>query len=396
MIVPLLLTLPWVAILAFLLLAVRLPRKLPEPEAGSGGGEEEWPSVTIVVPARNEARNIQRVLASLAASDYPDFDVIVVDDRSEDGTAELARAVEPGNAARIRVVDGEELPDGWLGKPWACHQGAQLSDGSVLLFTDADTWHGPLLLRRAIQAMREEDAHLLSVAGKQLMLSFWERLVQPQIFTGMLFRYWNQRRPWTPDRWRDAIANGQYILVDRAAYQAEGGHEALKGEVVEDLRMAQRWVRQGRRVRLRMAEDAFATRMYTSLKELVEGWSKNVVLGGLATLPEGIVRKGAPAVLFITGLLLWVVPAAVLGTTLLVPLGDTVTAWAAVTVGVSLLTWVLISLRMGVAPVYGLLYPLGAAVSSYIFLRAWRRGGAVEWKGRSYEVEPAAVMAEPE
>jgi len=343
--------------------------------------------VSVVVPARNEARNLPGLLASLAAADYPDFEIVVVDDRSTDGTRELARRAARGNARALTVVEGRELPEAWLGKPWACHQGAEAATGDLLLFTDADTWHGPRLLRRAVQGMREDGAHLLTVAGRQRMLSFWERLVQPQIFTGMLFRYRDQRRALPPERWRDAIANGQFILVPREAYEAEGGHRALRGEVVEDLRMAQRWVRNGRRVSVRMAEDDFATRMYASLAELTEGWSKNIVLGGAATLPAGWLRRVMAPLAILTGVVLWIAPPAVLAAAIPAGLQSGWTAWAAGATGLSAVAWMLVSWRMSVPPLYGLLYPLGAAASLRILLRSWRRGRDVEWKGRRYRVD---------
>lgn len=378
--------LPWLGFLGFLLVGVRLPRPLPPPP-GAGSRAGSWPRVSVVVPARNEARNLPGLLASLAAADYPDFEIVVVDDRSTDGTRELARRAARGNARALTVVEGRELPEAWLGKPWACHQGAEAATGDLLLFTDADTWHGPRLLRRAVQGMREDGAHLLTVAGRQRMLSFWERLVQPQIFTGMLFRYRDQRRALPPERWRDAIANGQFILVPREAYEAEGGHRALRGEVVEDLRMAQRWVRNGRRVSVRMAEDDFATRMYASLAELTEGWSKNIVLGGAATLPAGWLRRVMAPLAILTGVVLWIAPPAVLAAAIPAGLQSGWTAWAAGATGLSAVAWVLVSWRMSVPPLYGLLYPLGAAASLRILLRSWRRGRDVEWKGRRYRVD---------
>ncbi len=386
--------LPWVAVLSFLVLGVRLPRPLP-PLRARVGGEPPLPSVSVVVPARNEARNIQRVLASLAASDHPDFEIVVVDDRSEDGTAELARQVPRGTAHRILVLSGADLPEGWLGKPWACHQGATAATGDLLLFTDADTWHGPQLLRKAVWAMEEDSAHLLSVAGRQLMLTFWERLVQPQIFMGMLVRYRDQRDPLPPERWRSAIANGQYILVRRPAYEAEGGHGAVRGEVVEDMRLAQRWVRRGRRVSVRMGERDFATRMYASLGELVEGWSKNILLGGLATLPEGWLRRWVPLLGILTGWTLWLAPPLALVFALVFPGASGLLPWATGVVGLSALTWALISRRMGVPAGFGLLYPLGAAVASWILVRAWILGGTITWKGRRYSLDPRSVMGEP-
>jgi chlorobactene glucosyltransferase len=112
----LLLAFPWIAVLIFLVLFTRVPSELPLADALD---PERALRVSVVIPARNEAVNIENCLASIAASTYPDFEIIVVDDRSGDGTAALARSVPTGNAGRITVIDGKELPEGWLGKPWA-------------------------------------------------------------------------------------------------------------------------------------------------------------------------------------------------------------------------------------------------------------------------------------
>jgi chlorobactene glucosyltransferase len=386
--------LPWLAFLVWLVGVVRLPRPLPGLKS-SVGSPVPLRRVSVIVPARNEVRNIEKVLSSLAASDYPDFEIVVVDDRSDDGTAELARAVDPGNADAIHIVEGEELPAGWLGKPWACHQGALAASGDLLLFTDADTWHGPQLLRRAVVALQQDDAHMLSVAGRQLMLSFWERMVQPQVFTGMLFRYPRQQQPVTPERWRDAIANGQFILVPRHVYAREGGHAAVRGEVVEDMRMAQRWARAGRRVSVRMAEDAFSTRMYASLDEILEGWTKNIVLGGMATLEKGWVRRASPVVALVLAGLVWLVPPIVFIASLLGLVTGFAATWATGAVVLSVVTWGLIKWRMGAPAALGLLYPLGVVVLMRIMWRAWRQEGQVAWKGREYRLDPDAVMGDP-
>lgn len=377
MLLPLLLTLPWLGLLAFMGLLVRLPRPLPT------GAPTHTPSVTVVVPARNEAVNIQTCLGSLVASTYPDFEVVVVDDRSEDGTGDLARAVGTGNARKVTVVSGEAVPEGWLGKPWACAQGARVATGELLLFTDADTVHGPDLLARAVAGMEEDDADVMTVAGRQIMGSFWERLVQPQVFTTMAFRYFNAERSVARGRWRDAIANGQYLLFRRKAYDALGGHGAVKDEVVEDLAMAQHTVRSGRKLRLRMAEDAFATRMYRSLGELVAGWSKNILMGGLQSIHPKLRWLVAPTSV-VTASILWFLPPVALVASLMDVGGSGLQAWAAGAVSLSIVFWMAVTARMGAAFWYGVLYPLGAAVGMYIFLRSWVRGRNVEWKGRAY------------
>jgi chlorobactene glucosyltransferase len=381
MLLPLLLVTPWLALLAFLVLRVRLPSALP---AGPPVGT---PKVSVIVPARDEAVNIEACVRSLVRSTYRDFEVIVVDDRSDDDTAARARSVDAGSASGLTIVHGDELPEGWMGKPWACWQGARTARGDLLLFTDADTLHTPELLERAVAAMEAGRADVVTVVGRQLMETFWERLVQPQVFMTMLLRYFDVERWIGQGRWRDAIANGQFILFRRDAYEALGGHEAVRDEVVEDLALAQRVVRSGRRLGLHSGEAELATRMYRSLAELVAGWSKNILIGGLRTMPPAVRPFVAPTSALV-GATLWLLPPVVLF--VVAPLGvggGGLFTWAACTVLVSAVFWAVFTARMGAPFAYGLLYPLGAAVGMYIFLRAWRRGRRVEWKGRTYVVE---------
>lgn len=385
MLLPVLLALPWLALLVFLVFVVRLPREIPL------GPPARTPSVSVIVPARNEAVNIDTLLGSVTASTYPDFEVVVVDDRSDDGTGTLARAHARGTARRITVVDGVELPEGWLGKPWACRQGARAATGDLLLFTDADTVHAPDLLARAVAAMEEDGADVLTVTGRQLMGSFWERLVQPQIFLTMVFRFYDAERTVRSGRWRDAIANGQFLLFKRATYEAIGGHEAVKDEVVEDQMLAQRVMRDGHRLSLRLAETAFATRMYRSLGELVAGWSKNIFIAGLQTVPPRLRPFVAPSSVVVGGGL-WLAPPVVLALALGGVGGEGLLWWSGIVVAVSAFFWGLFTVRMGAPFWYGFLYPLGAAVGMHIFLRSWRRGRNVEWKGRAYVVKDVAEV----
>ncbi len=378
-----LLSLPWVALVVFVLLRVRLPRDLPKHDSP----REDPPPVSVIVPARDEALNIERCMRSLCASEYARFEVIVVDDRSEDGTGDLARSVGPGSAERVEIVEGAEVPEGWLGKPWACWQGAQRARGDLLLFTDADTVHGARLLGRSVAALEEEGADLVTVAGKQIMDSFWERIVQPQIFMTMLLRFHDVVRSTERGRWRDAIANGQFLLFRRAAYEEMGGHKAVKDEVAEDLALAQLAVRGGHRLVLRMAEGDLSTRMYRSLSEMVRGWTKNLVMGGLQTIAPGLRPIVAPGTLVVV-VGLWIAPPVMLVLSLAGLGGSGMLPWAALVTGISVLFWALFTRRMGAPARYGLLYPLGALVHAFIYVRSWSRGRRVRWKGRSYVLRP--------
>jgi chlorobactene glucosyltransferase len=376
---------PWLGLLGFLLLRVRLPRSLPPVRPARA------PLVSVVVPARNEAVNIEACVESLTRSTYPMFDVLVVDDRSDDGTGDLVRAMDRGRARGLEVIGGEALPSGWLGKPWACWQGARAAEGELILFTDADTVHGVDLLERAVAGLEDSGADLLTLSGRQLMGSFWERLVQPQIFFSMLLRFHDVERAAARGRWRSVIANGQFMLFRGEAYRELGGHEAVKGEVVEDLAFAQLVVRRGLSLAVRMAESSFSTRMYRSLGELVSGWSKNILLGGLQTMPPLLRPMVAPASA-VAGVGLWLLPPVALAWSLLALGGDALLVWSATTVALSAAIWAMFTARMGAPAVYGLLYPLGASVGMVIFLRAWIRGRRVEWKGRAYVVRPPAEV----
>ena len=251
----------------------------------------------MIVLARNEAHNIAACVRSLVASDYPSFEIVVVDDRSEDGTGAVARTVEVGRATRKIIVDGTPLPPGWFGKQWACWQGVQEARGELLLFTDADTLHGECLMARAVAGLHRDSADCLTIIGRQVMGSFWERLVQPQIFALLALRYPVMgRKPLDQRRWRSAISNGQYLLFQRESYQEIGGHAAVRYEAAEDLRIAQHMVRLGRCLVVRSAHEDFATRMYRGLGEIVAGWSKNMVQAGLQTIPRGL-RSSVPVLI---------------------------------------------------------------------------------------------------
>jgi len=339
----------------------------------------------VIIPARNEAVNIETCVGSVGASEYEDFEIIVVDDRSEDGTGDLARSLPAGNASRLQVVDGAELPEGWLGKPWACAQGAALARGELVLFTDADTTHGPGLLSRAVQGMKEDGADLLTLLGRQLMETFWEKAVQPHVFLMMVFRYPDFERLGKGGHWRDAIANGQYMLFRRSVYDELGGHEAVRGRVVEDQSLAQLVKRRGRKISVRSAED-LATRMYRSLGEVVRGWSKNIVQGGKASLPRMLQPVMVP-VTFLVALGLWMAPPVCLLLSLVGMGGSSLLLWSAATVSISVLVFAFFTRQMEGPVLYGLTYPLGSAVALYIVMRAWIRGSRVEWKGREYRLD---------
>ncbi len=342
--------------------------------------------LSVIIPARDEATTIDTVVRSVLASTYEPLEVIVVDDRSSDATAAIVERIA-GEDTRLRLVRGEELPPGWFGKPRACWQGYRAARGEILVFTDADTRHEPPLLEHAVGALQSERADLLTVAAHQVCLGFWERVVMPQIWLLLGVRY-NPARVNRARRPRDVIANGQFIMMTRDAYEAIGTHEAVRDEVAEDLALAQRCVAGGRKLWFAYATALIETRMYRSLAHLVEGWVKNVYLGARRSFPDEPVLRALVPVLLALPMLFWLLPPATLLWALATgaPLTG-VGAAALLATAMSAGFWMLMAFGMRIPPLYGLGYPLGALVVLFIVARSISRGRrTVEWKGRTYHL----------
>ena len=371
----LLLAVPWIAVLWVVVRRYATRGPLLQGYAPRPNG----PSLSVIIPARDEALNIERCLRSVLAAAYAPLEIIVVDDHSSDDTAEIVRriAAAPEVRKRVRLVQGVELPPGWFGKQWALVQGYRIATGDLVLFADADTKHEPELIARAVTALRTEHVDLVSVIPRQEMETFWERLVQPHVFFALQARVGNLGQVNRTRTVWNAIANGQFILTTQVAYEAVGTHAAVRDSVAEDVMLAQAFVRGGRDIFLLHAQDYMATRMYRSLSEIVGGWSKNLALGApLMAPPVAIVRRLLPYLMWLP-VLAWIGP----------PLAWLAWGWdfTLIAMAASLWTWLEIYRREQAPWWYALLYPAGAGIVAYIMLRsAWRGKKKVEWRGRLY------------
>jgi chlorobactene glucosyltransferase len=345
------------------------------------------PRVSVILPARNEAAHITACVRAIRQSTWPNLELIVVDDHSTDGTGALAREAALGDA-RVRVVPAPDLPAGWFGKQWACQVGAEQASGSLLLFTDADTRHAADLVTRLVAVRAQRDAELMSVAGRQDMVTVWEQAVQPSVFALILLRYGGATALEGARRASDVIANGQCFMISRAGYDAVGRHEAVRAFVAEDLMMAQAVWRAGRRVSLVMGVDQLSTRMYDGLGPLMRGWGKNIYAGGRFAVRGGALGR------LLYPLLLPLFPLALLApfVTLLAALAQlasghaagSLLAWSVLASSGVLCTFVLAN-RLNRDPIgRALLAPLGALVLLVICLQAIGRGRRVAWKDRDY------------
>jgi chlorobactene glucosyltransferase len=371
---------PWVVLPVATILRARHSRSLDDESAAAPA---DAPRVSVVIPARNEAHNIERCVRSALATEYPRLEVVAVDDHSTDGTGAILARISDGDA-RLRVVTPEPLPADWFGKQWACTAGANASTGDVIAFFDADTEQAPDLIPRAVNAMRSRDADLLTVAGDQELGSFWERVIQPQVFAVMLTRYGGTETVNASRHASDKIANGQCIFVRRSAYEATGGHAAVKDKVAEDLAMAQRYFRTGHRAFLVLGLDQLSTRMYTSLRELIDGWGKNLFAGGRDSVPGGAVGRSLAPLLLCSPWIGALVPPIVLVLSLAGTFGYGALVWSSIATGATLLWWVGVYTLLRRSPLFALLYPLGALMMLYISLGAIIRGRRVRWKDREY------------
>ncbi len=348
-----------------------------EPE---GPPDENSLSVSVCIPARNEALNIGHCVEAILASEYPNFEIIVVDDRSDDGTGEVARSVAP-NDSRVRIVDGSEPQIGWAGKPWACFRAAKESKGAWVIFVDADVRVHPKAIQALMETANSQELAMLSVFGTWIVEGFWERVLIPAV--GWLIRGSINLDNVNNIAHPDAFANGQLIAIRRDAYFSIGGHKSVHNEVLEDVRLAEVVKRNGFSTQVRPASWAFRVRLYRTLSEIINGYTKN--------LYEGLGRRpsagfGAAVFLFVCALLpvvmavVFTVGVFALEWTVVTPLQ---LAWLW---GISILQWAFRFRQEkmdGRSGTIAWAHPLANILLIWILLRSTMKI-SVNWKGRSF------------
>jgi chlorobactene glucosyltransferase len=356
-----------------IVLAMQMPRLDPAPPAVTA---EARPRVSVVIAARNEELDLPATLDCLLAQDYPNLEIIVVEDGSTDRTGDVIDARAP----RVRRVNPPPLPEGWVGKNWACWSGAREATGEWLLFEDADVRTHPAAVRTTLEWAEREHADLATIAPKLDMRSFWERLVLP-FYVQVVLTYFRTPRVNLPHS-RSAMANGQFWLTPRSVYYAMGGHEAVRPVVLEDVAIARRYRGAGRTLRVAWAPLLAETRMYRNRTEMFEGLLKNV---------HGTSFSAGRIAVSLAGLIgFFLVPLALLPFALLT--GSLVLVVMGGFLYFALFgKHVVFSRTIGAPAVYGLLYPV--AVTYYVVLLATSlarglRHKPVAWKGRSYPMDP--------
>lgn len=332
------------------------------------------PKISVLIPARNEEMRLRPCLSTLSDSDYPILEILVLDDHSTDGTTQLVAHRAKGDP-RIRLLAGENLPDGWVGKPWACHQLAREAKGEYLLFVDADTRFSDITIAHAVNLAHQTKADLISLWPYLEAHTWSERLVIPFVHLFILFYLPHWIR--APLRSLGA-ANGQFVLFRREAYEKIKGHESVRHHMVEDIGIARNLRQAGAKIlNLDGTNPGHAIalvrcRMYTRFSEVWEGFTKNLYPSFDGNIPAFLFFQLIQVVVFLAPFLLLLTPYR----------GPLV--WTEVAI--------ILALRFSLAHRFrqsylgALLHPLGQSLVLVIAMNSWLQAlrGKLPWKGRHY------------
>jgi len=369
----LLLTLAIFPLTFFALVAIlntfSFPRISPR---STSGPDSSQPFISVLIPMRNEAEVIAETLKTLRTQDYSNFEVLLLDDGSTDGSAMVAQASLETDP-RFKIIAGQKLPAGWLGKNWACQQLAERATGDILLFSDADVRWSPWALSALNAEMQTTHADLLTVWPRQETISWSERLVIP-LMNFSIFAYLPalavHHIPWPVF----AAAIGQCLMFQRAAYLKTGGHHAIRASITDDMAFAYRV--KGLRLRFRMADGAglLTCRMYRSWAEVRNGYAKNILAGHGNSLTFLVFSTVFHCWVFVLPWF-WLVVGLLNGR--LIPAALTCLL-------LGLLTRVLSAVFSKQRPLDALFLPASVLLMSLIAARAvyWHFTGGPQWKGR--------------
>jgi len=334
------------------------------------------PRVSVLVPARNEARVIERCVTSLLEQDYPDFDVLVLDDGSTDGTGEILHRLASADQ-RLLVLEGRPLPAGWIGKHWACQQLLEKADGEYVLFVDADTWHHPSAVRNGVARMLTGQLDLLSAIPREVVGTFGELLTVPMPVWSFfaLLPMWLAFHTEMPVL---ASAIGQYMMFRTTSLRQVGGYERVRSNAVDDLSLARLIKASKMRWRLADGTNRVFCRMYEGLQESVRGFSKNLYA----------VFYHNPLLLtfvWLVVLLVYSAPIVVLAAAAIgyaIPLQGIVTALGAV--ALSILQWGIIAVRFRFSWALSMTWIIGQPICVFIAFRSMVQSltRRTSWKDR--------------
>jgi hypothetical protein len=333
------------------------------------------PLLSVIFAARDEAEKLPGAIETLLAQDYPRFEIVAVNDRSQDQTSAILHEFERENR-NLKIINIATLPPGWLGKPRALVAGFEQSQGEWIVFTDADVHFAPDVLRRAVALAKQQQWDHLSLLASIEMRGFWE--IAAISYFGLGFVIGNE--PWQASNPRSGryVGIGAFQLVRRTAYEACGGHRRLRMDVIEDMKLGKLMKMAGFRSGVAVAQDLVSVRWHSGLRNVIRGVTKNMfaachynVLFALAAMLLSLIMSVLPffGLAFATG---WA------------------RAFAGIAVGAAVLIHAAMIWSTDASPLYGLTHPLGAMLFCWMLARSaiatlWR--GGVVWRDTFYPIE---------
>ena len=335
-----------------------------------------YPVVSILVPARNEERNIAGCVQSLLALDYSSYEVIVLDDQSSDKTRSILDQISASNP-KLRVIDGKPPSGSQMGKNWACSQLAHQAQGELLFFTDADTLHKPETLKAIVTALLGEQADMLTGYPRQELHSWGERLLVP-FFSWALLCFNPLGLAYKLQTPSLSNAVGQMMMFRREAYIAVGGHDGVSSSIVEDLMLARQIKAAGLRWRVAYVADLISCRMYHENKEVFNGFVKNLFAAfDFRLIPFIFVFLWLTVMFWEPLIVLFLM---VFGS---VPQAQAIDI--TLCLGLSVLLWVIPYVELGIPWSLAFLYPITILANAYVAFQSLRNSlmGRLSWKGRT-------------
>lgn len=365
-------------------------REAPKIESFDRSEARRQPKVSVILPARNEEPYIARCLDSLLAQDYPNFEIIAVNDGSTDRTGEIMREYASRDK-RLVYVDNLPKPEGWAGKNWACHQGYQRAGGEYLFFTDADTVHSPSAMSLAVGHMVAQNLDALTAVPKLLCNDFWTRVTLPGLSTFLHTRF-SPLRVNDPKK-KTGYFFGSFFVITRKTYEAVGTHEGVRQELVEDGALG-----------AKVKEAGFRMKMVRGEEQVDAVWARDLgtLWHGLRRLVIPLYHQDRAGAHMIAAAVFFIMLAPFLFLGYSVPAlalfgGGLARLSALVLMGVELSTIAIlmgataVQSKLGVfqSPAYALGAPIGGALIYFGFASAIvdaRKKDAVSWRGRSYTI----------
>jgi len=340
------------------------------------------PLVSVLIPARNEQKNIERCLRSIMNQDYRNIEIVVLNDNSTDNTEEIVKKLAKQDS-RIRIIQGKPLPQGWLGKNFACFQLSRYAKGDYLIFTDADTYHFPFSIKSSLSCLLENNLDAVCPFPKQIMVTISERMALPFInFAILLFMPLALIRKSKNPLFCTGV--GQYFVFKREAYFGMGGHASVKGKILEDVHLAKKTKEAGFRYMIFDGSSSITCRMYKNFREVWKGFSRFMFSA----------FDYNPIIMFIVFLLVMIF---LFMPFIFLPLGFFIYHWppyimTLIVLQVSIICFVriCISLRFKENPLNVFLHPISMIFILLVSFNSYfqsKFGSGISWKGRVYQTQ---------